>query len=133
MRDFRDPAALEAAMQSVLSGGIALVDGFPLYFAGEEYAETRKLAFQFIKSHFDQIVKGRPSVFGNDLGALLPQAGAPFCDAQSRKELEDFFGPLVSQFAGAPRTLAQTLEGIDLCIAGKAAREGSVREFLAKY
>jgi len=36
MRDFRDPAALEAAMQSVLSGGIALVDGFPLYFAGEE-------------------------------------------------------------------------------------------------
>jgi alanyl aminopeptidase len=133
MTAFRDPAAIEAAMQAVLSGGIALVDGIHLYFAGQEYAETRKLAFQFIKAHFDRMVSGRPSVFGNDLGALLPQSGAAFCDAQSRKELEDFFGPLVSQFAGAPRTLAQTLEGIDLCIAGKAAREASVREFLAKY
>jgi alanyl aminopeptidase len=133
MKDFRDPAAIDAAMQAVLSGNISLVEGFSLYFAGEEYAETRKLAFQFIRAHFDQIVSGRPSVFGNDLGAFLPQSGAAFCDAQSRKELQDFFTPLASQFAGAPRTLAQTLEGIDLCIAGKAAREGSVREFLAKY
>jgi alanyl aminopeptidase len=133
MTAFRDPAAIEAAMQAALSGNIALVDGFRLYFAGQEYAETQKLAFQFIKAHFDQIVSGRPSVFGNDLGAILPQAGATFCDAQSKKELQDFFAPLVSQFAGAPRTLAQTLEGIDLCIAGKAALEASVKEFLAKY
>jgi hypothetical protein len=39
----------------------------------------------------------------------------------------------VSQFAGAPRTLAQTLEGIDLCVARKAAHEASVKEFLGKY
>jgi alanyl aminopeptidase len=133
MEDFRDPAAIEAAMQAVLSGGIALVDGYRLYFAGQDYAETRKLGFQFIRAHFDQIVRGRPSVFGSDLGALLPQAGAAFCDAPSRQELRDFFTPLVSQFAGAPRTLAQTLEQIDLCMAGKAARQASVKEFLGKY
>jgi alanyl aminopeptidase len=133
MGDFRDPAAIEAAMQAVLSGRIALVDGFRLYLAGQDYAETRKLAFQFIRTHFDQIVRGRPSVFGNDLGAYLPQSGGAFCDPQSRQELQDFFAPLVSQFAGAPRTLAQTLEQIDLCIAGKAAREASVKEFLGKY
>jgi alanyl aminopeptidase len=133
MEDFRDPAAIDAAMQAVLSGGIALMDGFRLYFAGQENAETRKLGFQFIRGHFDQIVSGRPSVFGNDLGAYLPQSGATFCDAQSRQELQDFFAPRVSQFAGAPRTLAQTLETIDLCVAGKAAREASVKEFLGKY
>ena len=133
MEDFRDPAAIEAAMQAVLSGGIALVDGYRLYFAGQDYVETRKLGFQFIRAHFDQIVRGRPSVFGSDLGALLPQAGAAFCDATSRQDLRDFFTPLVSQFAGAPRTLAQTLEEIDLCMAGKAAREASVKEFLGKY
>jgi alanyl aminopeptidase len=134
MTSFQDRAAIEAGMQAVLSGNVSLVDGFPLLLAaGQEYAETRKMPFEFVKAHFDQIMKGKPDIFGTDLGAILPQVGASFCDAQSRDELQSFFGPLVQKYDGAPRALAQVVEGIDLCIAKKAAQEPSVADFLRKY
>jgi alanyl aminopeptidase len=132
MRAFRDPLAVKAAFEAVLDRKIAFADSFPLLFSGEDFAETRKLSFEFIKAHFDQIVSGHPSIFGNDLGGYLPQSGASFCDAQSKDELRAFFEPRVAQFVGAPRTLTQVLESVDLCIARKTAQEPSVKAFLEK-
>jgi alanyl aminopeptidase len=118
----------------VLTKSIPMVDGFSVMLnAGQNYSDTRTMAFDFIKVHFDEIMKGNPNIFGNDLGSFLPQAGASFCDARSRYDLQAFFGPRVGKYVGAPRTLAQVVEGIDLCIARKAAQEASVRAFLEKY
>jgi hypothetical protein len=86
-----------------------------------------------VKTHFDEIMKNNPSIFGFSLGSFLPNVGAGFCDAESRKDLQSFFAPLVDKYDGAPRNLAQVLEGIDLCIARVAAQRPSVSEFLAKY
>ncbi|MBZ5581482.1 MAG: M1 family metallopeptidase [Acidobacteriia bacterium] len=134
MAGFHDRAAIAAGFQAVLSKQIPMVDGFELLLgSGQGFSDTRKMAFEFIKSHFDQIMAGNPSIFGNDLGQYLPYSGQSFCDAGSRNELQAFFGPIVSKFVGAPRTLAQVLEGIDLCIAGQAAEEPSVKAFLEKY
>lgn len=134
MVSFRDPAAIDAGFQAVLSGDVALADGFPLLLAGGSASPgTRKLPFQFVKAHFDQIMSSHPSIFGNDLGSFLPRVGQSFCDAQSRSELQAFFTPLVDKYAGAPRTLAQVLEGIDLCVANKVAQEPGVAAFLGKY
>jgi cytosol alanyl aminopeptidase len=134
MAAFRDPAAVQAGLQAVLSGAIRLVDGFPLLLgAGRESPQTRKMPFEFLQAHFDEIMKGHPSIFGVDLGTYLPNVGATFCDAQSRNELQTFFGPRVEQYPGAPRALARVLEGIDLCIAGKTAQEPGVAAFLKRY
>jgi alanyl aminopeptidase len=134
MAAFHDRGAIEAAQQAVLQQEIPLVDGFGLLFgAGARFPDTRKLPFEFIKKHFDEITAGHPSIFGNDLGAFLPFSGGPLCDAASRDELKAFFSPRVGKYAGAPRNLAQVLEGIDLCIAGKATQEPSVKAFLEKY
>jgi alanyl aminopeptidase len=134
MSSFHNPAAINAGMQAVLSKAIALADGFSLLIsAGQSYPDTRKLPFQFIKAHFDEIMKDHPSIFGNDMGSFLPFAGGSFCDSASRGELQAFFSPKVDQYAGAPRNLAQTLEGIDLCIARKTAQQDSVKAFLEKY
>ncbi|HUI55371.1 MAG TPA: M1 family metallopeptidase [Bryobacteraceae bacterium] len=134
MTSFHDPKAIDAALQAVLSKSIALVDGFALLVsAGQDFPDTRKMPFQFIKAHFDQIVAGNPSIFGNDLGSFLPFAGGSFCDAESKKELQAFFSPLVNKYTGAPRNLAQVLESIDLCIANKAAQAPSVNAFLQRY
>lgn len=134
MGAFHDRAAIDAAQQAVLKKEIPLVDGFGLLLgAGGSFADTRGLAFEFIKRHFDDITAGHPSIFGNDLGSFLPFSGGSFCDAASRDELKAFFGPRVDQYPGAPRNLAQVLEGIDLCIAGKVAQEPSVRAFLERY
>jgi alanyl aminopeptidase len=134
MKEFRDPAAINAGMQSVLSGKIPLVDGFPLLLEGGRNSRaTRRMPFEFVKANFDQIMKDKPSIFGNDFGTFLPWVGNAFCDAESRKELETYFKPIVNRYEGAARNLAQTLETVDLCIARVAAQRDSVREFLTKY
>jgi alanyl aminopeptidase len=134
MRAFHDRAAIEAGFQAVLTKQIPLETGFTLLVsAGQGFSDTRKLPFEFIKSHFDQITSGHPSIFGNDLGAFLPYSGQSFCDPESRDELQAFFGPMVDKYAGAPRNLAQVLEGINLCVARKAAQGPAVASFLEKY
>jgi alanyl aminopeptidase len=133
MSAFRDRAAIEAGYLVVLQKKIPLVDGFTLLLAGGGEPETRGLSFEFIKQHFDELMAGSPSIFGNDLGSFLPYSGGAFCDAQSRERFRAFFAPLVDKYSGAPRHFAQVLEGIDLCIAQKAAQESSVKAFLEKY
>ena len=130
---FRDPAALEIGMREVASGSLPLVRAYPLLFAGQEVPATRTLAFQFLKSHFDEIMRGNPSIFGFSFGAMLPNVGGGFCDAQSRRELESFFAPLTSRYEGAPRNLAQVLESIDLCVAQVKAQRDGVVQFLKQY
>jgi len=134
MVSFRDRAAIEAGMQAVLSGNIGLADGFMLLLsAGQGQPETRKMPLEFVKAHYDQIMKGKPSIFGFELGSFLPHVGDSFCDQQSRDELQSFLGPRVAEYGGGKRALAQAVEGIDQCIAVKAAQSKSVEEFLRSY
>jgi alanyl aminopeptidase len=133
MTEFRDPAAVEAGMQEVLTGKIKLADGFLLLFGGQGSRATRKQPFEFLKAHFNEIMKDNPSIFGTSFGSFLPNVGGSFCDAESRKQLSDYFTPLVDKYDGAPRNLAQVLESVDLCIARVAAQRPSVIEFLSKY
>ncbi len=134
MTDFRDPASIEAGMQEVLSGRVKLADGFLLLlFGGRNSPATLTMPFEFVKAHFDRIMQGNPSIFGDSFGSFLPNVGRSFCDPQLRQQLQDYFDPLVGKYDGAPRNLAQTLETVDLCIARVAAQRPSVSEFLSKY
>lgn len=133
MLDFRDPAALQAGMETVLAGKVSLADGFLLYFGGRNDPATRKLSFEFVKSHFDQIMAGNPSIFGFPFASFLPRVGETFCDPQSRTEFDDFFKERVKQYEGAPRAMAQAEERIELCEANKSAQEPSVSSFLKNY
>ncbi len=133
MGSFRDPAALKAGMDAVVSGQIPFIEGGFLLFAGQGSQATRKIPFEFLKAHYDEIIAKRPTGGGFDFGSVLPQVGASYCDAESKRELQDFLGPRVEKFTGAPRTLSQVLESIDVCIAEKSAQEPSVAAFLRKY
>ncbi len=131
---FRDRSALEAALHAVLSGDIPFIEGgFLIVGVGQGSDATRKIPFEFLKAHFDEIVNKRPTGGGFDFGSILPYVGVSFCDTQSKSELESFLKPRIDKFLGAPRTLNQVLEGIDVCVAEKAAQEPSVVSFLEKY
>ncbi len=133
MARFRDPAAIEAGMQGVASGEIPFMEGIRVLFAGQGEESTRKLAFEFMKSHFNELLARRPTTGGMDVGGFFPYVGASFCDQESKQELRSFFEPKLKELTGAPRILDQTLEGIDVCIANKAAQEPSVVAFLKHY
>jgi cytosol alanyl aminopeptidase len=133
MQRFRDPAAIEAGMQAIVSGQIPFMDGAFLFFSGQGEQKTRKLAFEFVKSHFDEILAKAPTSSTFSFGSFLPYVGGSFCDEQSKAELQSFFEPRIGKLTGGPRILQQVLEGIDVCIANKAAQEPSVVSFLEHY
>ena len=133
MQRFRDPAALQAGMETVLSGKIPFMEGLGLLFAGQIEPSTRDLAFNFMKAHFDDIAAKRPTGGGFDAGSIFPQVGATYCSSEQKNQLQSFFNSRVDKFTGAPRALSQVLESIDDCIALKADEQASVEAFLKKY
>jgi len=130
---FRDPAAIEAGYHAVLSGDVPFIQGAQLMFAGQGEEATRKMPFEFLKANYDEIVAKRPQGGGSDFGARLPAVGSSYCDPQSKQELEAFFAPRIEKFVGGPRSLNQTLERIDVCIAEKNSEEASIKTFLQNY
>jgi alanyl aminopeptidase len=68
-----------------------------------------------------------------EISGFLPLIGGEFCDPAHRREVAEFFQERASKLPGGPRNLAQALEGIDLCVASRAAQEPGVREFLKGY
>jgi len=73
----------------------------------------RRATFNWFKAN-DETFTARVSHFGH---RWFPNVGAGFCTRVERDELESVFTPLVSHLDGADRTLAETLEGIELCTA----------------
>ncbi len=133
LASFRDPTCIQAGMAATLSGKVPFIEGLRLLFAGEKSAATRNMAFDFMKAHFDEISRKRPTGGGFDAGAEFPYVGAGFCSTESKQQLQTFFEPRIGKFTGGPRVLSQVLETIDLCIAEKQAQEPSVAAFLKNY
>jgi alanyl aminopeptidase len=131
---FRNPELARASLDLLLSKDIDLRESFyPLLFGPLSYADTREVPFEFVKQHLDALLKRLPREVGEDYAAMLPSVGGSFCDAKQRDELDSFFADRVKDYNGGPRTLAQTLEGIDLCIAARKSLAPELTAFLNKY
>ncbi len=131
---FRDPQLAAASLDLLLSKDFDLRESFyPLLFGPLAYAETRDVPFTFVKQHLDTLLKRLPREVGEDYAATLPTVGTSFCDEQRRDELDSFFRDRVKDYTGGPRALAQTLEGIDLCISARKTLAPELTAFLNKY
>ncbi len=84
-----------------------------ILFALAKRASQRRAAFDWFRTNHEALM-GRTSHFAY---RFLPTIGAGFCTLPERNELEAFFTPLLGRLPGAQRTLAETLEGIELCAA----------------
>jgi len=133
MSSFRDPAAINAAFDALLTGKVPFLEGARLLFLGQSSDATRKMPLDFLKTHYDQILAMAPTGGGFDMGGVLPYVGASYCDASSKAELRDYFEPKVGKLLGARRNLDQVLESIDGCIAQTAQQRPSIEAFLQKY
>ncbi|MBL4659067.1 MAG: M1 family metallopeptidase, partial [Alcanivoracaceae bacterium] len=69
--------------------------------------------WQWVQDNFEPFKKRMPTWFQG----RLPLVGSDFCSLAKKKELTDYFAPIVEGLSGGPRSLAQVTEGIDLCIA----------------
>jgi cytosol alanyl aminopeptidase len=131
---FRNPELAREALDLLLSNDIDLRETFyPLLFGPISFLDTRDVPLEFVKQHLDALLKRLPREVGEDYAAMLPSVGGTFCDAKHRDELDSFFAARVKDYNGGPRTLAQTLEGIDLCIAARKSLTPELTEFLNRY
>jgi alanyl aminopeptidase len=131
---FRSPELARASLDLLLSKDFDPRESFsPLLFGPLSYVDTRDVPFEFVKQHLDALLKRLPREVGEDYAAMLPSVGGSFCDAKHRDELDSFFADRVKDYNGGPRTLAQTLEGIDLCIAARKSLAPELTAFLNHY
>jgi alanyl aminopeptidase len=127
---FRDPALVDAAHQLVIRSDIDARESAGLLYAGIDEPKTEDMAFQFVKTNYDELVKRLPSGGGAEAGATLPSV-ITGCDGRSEEELR-FFEDRVKQFTGGPRNFQQVKERVKLCEARKAALGADIAAFFGK-
>jgi len=125
MGAFRDPAIEKAALALALSNEFDPRDSLRIMWRASAESRTRDMAYHFVKQNFDRLIERLP----RDSGASLPAAGRGYCDGDHRRDVEAFFKDRSTTFTGGPRTLANVLEQIDLCVALKRVQERSVEAF----
>jgi len=127
LAQFTDPALINRALAYSLTPKLRSQDtaSFFARFLHEEAARPR--AWAFMKEHWAQL-EPKIAIFGGD--TTVTSALGSFCDAATREDIRAFFGqhPLPS----ASRTLSQTLERIDNCVALRASQTSKVSEFLQR-
>jgi len=82
--------------------------------------------WQWVQDNFEAFKTRIPTWFQG----RMPMIGMGFCDLEKKKELTDFFDPIIEGLSGGPRSLAQTTEGIDLCIAKLAHDKPMLKAYL---
>ena len=128
MGSFTDKKIVMENFQIALSEQFDPRESLTLVYGAASDPRTRQAAYEFVKEHNDTIVARMP----RDFGVQLAGVGGGFCDREHRADLEAFFKDRAARAPGGPRTLAQTLERMDLCIAMRAAHQSSVTSFLKK-
>jgi alanyl aminopeptidase len=123
---FTDPALVRENLELLLDPAQDARELGMLLF-GASNVRTRDVAFAFVKEHYDALAARLPE----DYVSSLAWVGASYCDPVHRQELAAFFTERAAKAPGGPRTLAQVLEAVDLCIAFKAAQGPGIESFLA--
>ncbi len=126
---FRDPLVVPAALRVTLDEGFDARETISILREIASSRETRGEAWTFLKTNFDRIVVRLP----RESPARFPSLAAGFSDGEHRADVEAFFRDKAPKFLGGPRTLAQTLEQIDLRAAQRSAQQESVNDFLSHY
>jgi alanyl aminopeptidase len=125
---FEDPELVKAGMELVLTDEFDPREAMTLVYGPAGNRRTRQQAYDFTKTNYDAILGRLPKQWGS---GLVHIAGG-FCDPAHRADAEAFFKTRTPTLEGGPRTFAQTMEGIDLCVARRATHQPSVRAFLAR-
>jgi len=108
-----DPAVADRVRKLLLDPQLRAREPTTIAFALAARPSQRRATFDWFKANHEAFI-ARTSPFGY---RWLPRFGASFCSLPERDEVEAFFKPLLPRLDGAERTLAETLEGIELCAA----------------
>ena len=124
--DFRDPALIEKGLERSLSPQLRSQDTAIYLARFLVNPAARSRAWAFVTAHWTAL-EPKVTISGGDTN-LIRALGA-FCDARSRDEVASFFA--AHPLPGAARTLTQTIEQINNCIALRDKQTPAVASWLA--
>jgi hypothetical protein len=96
----------------------------PLYYQSRR-PETREVAWDSLQTEFDEL-SGKLEPW---TASYLPIIARPFCDTQHADQAQAFFAGKMAKLPSARQNVDQTVEGIRLCAAYKAAQQASATAF----
>lgn len=123
-----DPAVGERVRSLLLDERLRGREPTLMGFALAARPSQRRATFDWFKANHEAFIARTSASFGQ---RWLPRFGAGFCSIPERDEVEAFFTPLVGRLPGADRTLAEALEGIELCAALAAQKRSEVAGYFA--
>jgi alanyl aminopeptidase len=140
MSSFEDPEMIKANHAIVLSGEFELRESAGLIGSGTNFRRggrgrggadgkaVRAMAWEFVKTHFDEIVAKLPRAYG----AYLAFSPLSLCSDEAKADMQAFFADRIPKLDGGPRIFAQALEAMSLCIENKKAKTPGIVAFLKK-
>lgn len=132
--DFQQPDLVERTLAMVFNGTFDMRMSIRVIAGVSQNPVLAKMAYQYVKQHYDQIVAKLPRAVETDYAAYLPYlAVAAACSDTAESEARTFFEPRMTKVIGGPRNLSQALEQIHLCAAAKPTEESQIATFLSAY
>jgi alanyl aminopeptidase len=126
---FRDPALVSQNIGHIADKTFDSRESTTLIFGGLGDRRTERAVYEAVKARYDALVAALPA----QSRAFLVYTGSSQCSAQLREEIKAFFGTRTPKEIGGELTYEQAMEGLDLCIANRAARRPQVEAFLKAY
>lgn len=108
-----DPALGARVRELVMDPRLRAREPTTLLFALAGRASQRRATFEWFKANQPAFTAQLPPFALRN----LPRLADGFCSQPEAREVEDYFRPLVATWPGAARSLAETVEGIELCAA----------------
>jgi len=121
---FRDPALLDRALNYSVSSKVRNQDSAIQLAIAMQIPENRDQAWQFIKSHWDQV----HAQLTTAMGELLLENVGTFCTAEARDDIKSFFAD--HKVEAADVELKHSLEHIDGCIELRRLQEPILQKWL---
>jgi len=109
----KDPVKAAEIRELVFSPGLRDNEIYSILFPQVLMPETRDATWLWFQQNMDRILSRIPE----ERWGRMTLVGAAFCNTEKRDEVQAFFARHIDSLTGGPRNLAQTLEGIDLCVA----------------
>ncbi|MCA3015310.1 MAG: M1 family metallopeptidase, partial [Myxococcaceae bacterium] len=123
-----DRAIVASHLPLVLTDTFDTREAMRLVWGGAGDFRTRAVALDFVKQHWDALVARLPK----DGGAGLVWLAGGVCEAAERDAARAFFDGRSTRYLGGPRSFAQVMEGIDLCISWRARHQAALVAFFEK-
>ena len=109
----KDPAKSIEVLELVFSPELRDNEIYNILMPQAFMEETRDANWLWFQQNLDRILERVPEHSWGRMAIF----GSTFCTIEKQAEVQAFFAERIDTMTGGPRTLAKTLEGIDLCVA----------------